>query len=226
MQNELLFLTHITVILGATMGAFLLDKYALRALVCLYVVFANLFVAKQMMLGGLVACGGGMYIVGSMCGLLLLQTVWGKEFAHRTLYASFALSVLFFLLCAFQCAYLPSSADVTQSLFMAVLGRVPRITAASLIAHLISQGVTLLLQSLLLSITQQRGVFLLSAFAMIIGQLLDSALFFTGSFYGDVAWPLIGQMVLVSVGIKIVMVLLSSLLVVWAQARKESGYVQ
>ena len=95
MQNELLFLGHITIILGATLGAFLLDKHALRALVCLYVVLANLFVTKQMMLAGLVACGGGMYIVGSMCGLLLLQTVWGKDFARRTLYASFVLSLLF-----------------------------------------------------------------------------------------------------------------------------------
>lgn len=225
MQNEIIFLTHLFVILGATFGAFLVDKHALRALVGIYVVLANLFVAKQMVLGGLIACGGGMYMVGSICGLLLLQTVWGEQFARRTLYASFAMTLLFFILSWFQCAYLPSMTDGTHHLFATVLGRVPRITLASLIAHFISQAFTLLLQATLLRLTQRRGLFVISTVAMMLGQFLDSALFFSGSFYGDVALSVIGQMVLVSIGIKTVMILVSSGLVVLAQRCKERGYV-
>lgn len=222
MQNEIIFLTHITVILGATLGAFLLDRHALRALVCLYVVLANLFVSKQMLLGGLVACGGGMYIVGSMCGLLLAQTVWGERFARRTLYASFALSILFFILSWFQGAYLPASFDTMHPFFLTVLGRVPRITLASLLAHVLSQGVTLVLQASLLRMTGQHGIFIINVIAMIVGQVLDSAIFFTGSFYGDATWNAIAQMVLVSVGLKTTMVIVSSALVTWAQQFRDS----
>lgn len=225
MQNEIIFLTHLLVILGATFGAFLIDKHALRALVGIYVVLANLFVAKQMVLGGLIACGGGMYMVGSICGLLLLQTVWGERFARRTLYASFGMALFFFILSWFQCLYLPSITDETHHIFMTVLGRVPRITLASLIAHFISQTVTLLLQAALLRLTQRHGLFVISTMTMMLGQFLDSALFFSGSFYGDVAVAVIGQMVLVSVGIKTVMIVVSSLLVVLAQRCKERGYV-
>ena len=132
----------------------------------------------------------------------------------------------FFILSAFQCGYCPSADDVTQSLFITVLGRVPRITFASLVAHVISQATTLLLQYLLLRLTRQRGIFFVSMATMIIGQCIDSALFFTGSFYGDTSLAVIGQMILVSLAIKAFMVFLSSLLVAWAQARKESGYVQ
>jgi len=225
MQNELIFITHICVLLGATMGAFLLSKHALRALVCVYVALANLFVVKQMMLGGLIACGGGMYIVGSMCGLLLAQTVWGKDFARKTLYLSFIISILFFVLSWFQCAYAPAGGDMAHELFLTVLGRVPRITLASLVAHIVSQALTLSLQAILLALTSQRGVMVVSMATMFIGQVLDSALFFTGSFYGYASLGEVGQMVGVSVGIKTLMIVLSSLLVTWAQKRKEAGSV-
>lgn len=221
MQNEIVFLLHISLILGATVGAFLIDRHALRALVCCYVVLANLFVSKQMMLGGLVACGGGMYIVGSMCGLLIAQTVWGEQFARRTLYASFALSVLFFILSWFQLAYHPALFDTTHSLFSTVLGRVPRITLASLCAHIISQALTLAVQAALLRMTKQRGMFFINTGALLLGQVLDSALFFAGSFYGDTTWAVIAQMVCVSIMIKTTMIIASSALVTWAQQYRD-----
>lgn len=224
-MNELIFIAHLTLIFGATIGAFLIDKHLLQALVCIFVVTANLLVIKQMMLVGFVACGGGMYVMGSMCGLLLLQTFWGKQVAQRTLYASFGVAVLFLLLSMLHLAYAPAPTDFMHEAFAQVLGRVPRITIFSLVAHFSSHYFTLFLHRVLLIFTRQRGVFAASLLAMIVGQVLDSVIFFGGAFYGHSSLIVIGQMVTISMVIKTIMSIMSSAIIVWAQYFKERSYV-
>lgn len=138
-MNELIFFLHTLVVFGATFGAFLAGKHMLRALACLYVVFANLFVVKKMMLGGCVASGSDMYIIGSICAILMGRAVWGEAFAKRTAWLSVGVSVLFFMLCWFQVTYVPSAADTMQPVFLDVLGRMPWITFFSILAHYVSQ---------------------------------------------------------------------------------------
>lgn len=225
-MNELIFLGHLILILGATVGAFVIDKHLLQALVCVYVVNANLLVIKQMKLAGFIACGGGMYIMGSMCGLLLLQTFWGKRIAQRTLYASFGASILFLLLSLIHVAYLPAPTDFMHDIFSVILDRVPRITLFSMIAHFIAHYVTLYAHHALLVFTRQRCMFSVSVLSMILGQIVDSAIFFGGSFYGHSSWAVIGQMITVSMVIKTLMSVMSSLIILWASRLKGRTYVQ
>lgn len=210
MNNELLFLLHLSLLLGATYGAFLTSRPLLQGLICLQVVCANIFVVRQMSLFGLTACGGGMYIVSSILGLLLLQTFHCKRVAHRTLYLSFGMALFFLLLTQFQLWYAPAAVDYGHAHFVALLGRVPRITAASLCAHFIAHYVTLTLHQVLRSLCSGHGLFIITTATIIFGQVLDSLIFFTGSFHGFAPWPQIVQMVTVSMGIKTVMVLCSS----------------
>jgi len=224
MHNELLFLTHLIFILGVTLGAFLIDRALLRAVVCVEVVLANIFVVNQMPLCGVTACGGGMYIVGSMCGLLLLQTYEGKAYARRTFYASFGMATIFLVLTLFQIWYAPHPLDRLHPLFVLLLACIPRITAASFVAHFSAQYCTLLLQRVLLRITQGGLVAIMTTIALILGQVLDSTLFFIGSFAGRVTVVHIVEMITVSITIKTGMGIASGGIVAlaqWMRSRRE-----
>lgn len=210
--NEFIFLLHIFLILSATLGAFLIGKSTLQALVCLFVVCANIFVVKQMPLYGITACGGGMYIVGSMCGLLLLQEFYGEVCARRTVFTSFALSFIFLILGLFQMAYIPHAGDTMHGHFKVFLLRVPLVTLVSLGAHAISQGVALLVHG---SFKRYLNPSFAYNGALILGQIADSALFFGGVFWGEDR-VILFEMIGISILIKTSMVLMSSFLIVLA----------
>lgn len=210
MNNEYIFLLHLILLLGSTYAAFFIDRVLLQALICIQVVSANIFIVRQMSLCGLTACGGGMYIVSSGFGLLLLQTFYSKQIAHRTLYLSFALTVFFLVLTRFQLWYVPAPVDTMHETFFLLLARVPFITLASLIAHFCAHYLTLLLQRLLISATKGRWLFFVSTASLLIGQICDSVLFFGGAFWGYAPLSEIAQMVSVSLLIKGSMILVSA----------------
>lgn len=217
MMNEGIFSLHLLFLLGATYGAFLIDRTLLQALICLQVVCANLFIVRQMPLLGLTACGGGMYIASSILGLLLLQDFYGKKVAHRTLYLSFGMAAFFLILSQFHLWYTPAATDTAHGFFMALLGRVPYITVASLMAHFVAHYLTLTLQRVLIERVGERGLFIVSNVTMITGQIVDSIIFFTGAFWGIASFEQITQMITVSMAIKTVMVLCGSVLLVFAR---------
>ncbi|MDQ5940871.1 MAG: queuosine precursor transporter [Candidatus Dependentiae bacterium] len=225
-MNELVFVTHALVVFGAAIGAFLAGQHMLQALACLYVVFANLFVIKKMYLCGFVSSGGDVYIIGSICAILMGRAIWGESFARRSALLSVGLSSIAFLLCWFQVAYAPSSVDTMQPVFVGVFGRIPAITFFSIVAHYVAQLVTVALAGLLSRVLHDRGLFYTTFVAMMAGQLLDALIFFFGVFGRDVSIGSVLQMTGVSTGIKLVLILSSSVVITLAVWCKERGYVQ
>jgi uncharacterized integral membrane protein (TIGR00697 family) len=226
MMNEILFLAHVFFVLSVVCGAVLLGRQAVQALVCMYIVFANLFVVKKMLLMGFIASGSDMYIVGSMCALLIGSALWGEQFAHETARLSVALSVFFFVLCWFQVAYVPLPADSMHETFSLVLSRMPAVTLFSIVAHYCAQLCTLALSSIVRAVMRGWVLALGLGGAMLVGQCVDGVLFFGGTFGFATPMHTVLQMVVVSVALKLLCIIASSGLVMGALWCKERGYVQ
>jgi len=226
MINECIFVLHLAFLFACTSGAFFLGQHVLLATSALYIVFANIFVIKKMMLFGLTASGGDAYIVASLCALLMGQAVWGRDFARCAATIALCLALLNVALSWFQVAYVPAAIDTMQPIFAGVLGRVPAVTIFSALAHLVAQYITLGLTYTLSRMSSASWWLGGTSFvAMVLGQVVDGAIFFAGVFGREVSLQALTEMIGVSVGVKLGGMAIASLLVVGAHAARERGYV-
>ncbi len=224
-MNEILFIAHIIFVFIAAVGAFLNGPFVTQTVASLYVVFANLFVIKKMLLGGVLVSGCDAYLIGSICALLMGRELWGERFALDLSIISMAVSGMFLVLCWFQVAYVPIATDIVHDSFAATIGLMPFITVCSLGAHLIAQLVTLLVSRVLSAFFEERYITGVAFLAMFVGQIVDSILFFGGAFFHDVTIAQLSSMVLVSAGLKIGLIAFSSVLVGFAAWCRRQGYV-
>ena len=89
MLNELIFLSYICVVSGASLIALALGKEALVALICVQAVLVNFFVTKQITLFGLTATASDALAVGATLALNLLQEYYQKPVARKAIWISF-----------------------------------------------------------------------------------------------------------------------------------------
>ncbi len=223
MYNEILFLIHTIVIFGALIGACLVDKALVCALAAVYGVLANLFVMKKMVLGGVLASGGDLYIIGSIVAVLLVDALWGKEYAARTITVCVLLSGMFFILSWFQCAYVPAATDTMHPFFLQISGKTPRITMSSFVAHYCAQLISLGVCRISLIFLPH---FLAGFVGMVCGQVIDVVIFFLGAFGWDSPGIELVHMMGVSIGLKILIACGASSIIVCARWMQEHGYVQ
>jgi uncharacterized integral membrane protein (TIGR00697 family) len=226
MMNELIFIFHTLCVFGVVCGAVLLGRHTVQALVCIYIVLANLFIVKKMLLVGCIASGSDMYVMGSMCALMIGAALWGERFARETAMLSVAVSLFFFMLCWFQVAYVPLPVDSMHETFALLLARMPHITFFSIVAHYCAQLCTLALSSAVRMLCKgwlQAGGLVA---AMVLGQVVDGIIFFGGAFGLTTPVYTLAQMIGVSVCLKMLCIVASSALVVGAVWYKERGHVQ
>lgn len=160
----------------------------------LYPYFAAIFVAlllisnigavKLIDLGPIITDGGAIlfplvYIVGD-----ILSEVYGFKAARRVIITAFSISILaaftFFLV---QLA--PPAADWdNQDAFEAILGFMPRIVAASVIAFLFGQLVNSYVLVKIKERTSEKNLWLRLAGSTAVGQFVDTLIFCTIAFYG------------------------------------------
>lgn len=226
MMNEILFLLHTFFVLIVVCGAVFLGQHAMQALVCVYTVLANLFIVKKMVLLGFVASGSDVYIVGSMCGLMIGGVLWGQQFARQTAALSVATSLFFWTLCWFQVAYAPLPVDSMHDTFALLLSRMPYITFFSIAAHYCAQVVTVTLSAQVRAL--MRGLWQMFGLigAMVLGQILDGVMFFGGAFGVATPWATLLQMIAVSLLVKMFGIIAGSALIMGVVWCKERGYVQ
>ena len=197
--NELIFLTHTLFCASAVVLCAYVGRSLLIAYLCLLGVLANLFVLKTITLFGLTATCSDLYMVAMVLGLNVLQEWWGKESAQKAIYYGFGALIAYTLFCLFQLGYAPAITDTHMTFYQELLGHMPRITAASLIAYFVSLQCDRALYGFLrtrscLSVTRA------STLSMIASQSLDTVLFSILGLYGTLTG--IGSIIMVSMIIK------------------------
>lgn len=197
--NELIFIAHTLLCASAVVLCARIGRSLLIAYLCLLGVLANLFVLKTMTLFGLTATCSDMYMVAMVLGLNVVQEWWGKEQAQKTIYYGFGALIAYTIFCLFQLSYTPALTDTHTGFYQELLGHMPRITAASLIAYFVSLQCDRVLYGFLrtrLSWSVTRA----STFSMIISQTGDTILFSFLALYGTLRG--IGSIIMVSLIIK------------------------
>lgn len=203
-MNELLFFSHILIVVFFVFGALRLGKEALACLTALYAVLANFFVLKQIFLFGWNVTCSDVFAVGSILSLNLLQEYWGRETAKKTVWISFFSMAAFGALSQIHLFYTPSSFDVSQPHFRALLSFTPRLLSASLVSFLIVQQIDLRFYGFLKKRWPAASLPWRNSFSLFFTQVLDTVLFSFLGLYGIIAS--IGSIIILSFCVKLIII--------------------
>ncbi len=202
-MNELIFLSHIFIVIGSSLMALRLGAKGLITFIALQGVLANLFVVKQMILFSFSVTCSDVFAIGGILSLNLLQEYFGKDQARQAVKISLAALLFFVLMAQIHLSYLPASFDVTQKAFKTIFSPSMRIVFASMATFFLVQLFDVRFFSLL-----KGKLFLRVALSLFCSQLLDTILFSFLGLYGMVESVL--DIILVSFFIKCLIILASS----------------
>ncbi|MBU1008332.1 queuosine precursor transporter [Candidatus Dependentiae bacterium] len=203
-MNELLFFLQAILVAGIVLGALVLGEEALVACISLLFVLANLFVTKQIMLFGFYVTSADVYIIGAVLGFNLLQEYFGREIARKAIWISFFISLVVLVLSQIHLSYLPNMYDTTQDSFVTIMGLLPRIVCASLVAHVGAQYVRLFFYGVLKRVCEDRYFLARNLVVTVTEQLVDTVIFGFVGLYGVV--HAVTDVFVVSFTIKVVVI--------------------
>lgn len=186
-MNEILFFTHVLIVVGFALAAVRIGQNALIAFIVLQAILANLFVVKQMDLLGFTVTCSDVFAVGGILGLNLLQEYFGKEAALKAIKISFFYMVFFIVMAQFHLWYIPSAGDAAHGAFSLILAATPRIVLASLVVYFLVQKLDVLLFGWLRKIFNGAQVGLRIGISLVITQFIDTILFSFLGLYGLVS---------------------------------------
>ncbi len=167
-------------------------------------VMMNLFVMKQISLGGFEVTCSDALAAGYLLGQNLIQEFFGNKAARRTIWITLFISLSFLILSQIHLLYQPNSFDQTQIHFVALLSPAPRLFIASLISFLIVQMIDLSFFSFLRREMNGRFFPIRTLICLILAETLDTVLF---SFLGLYGWVgRIDHVILTSTVFKILIV--------------------
>ena len=192
-MNELVFFSHLLIIVGLTFGAVRLGKEALMTLIALFAVLANLFIVKETTLFGFNVTCTDSYAVGSMLALNLLQQYYGKKEAQKCVNRSFFIMAAFAILAIWQLLYYPGQYDSAHGAFVTVLTNSPRIVAASLFTFYVVQRFDVFFFAYLRKTAPGTPLYILLTTSLVISQLIDTVMFSFLGLYGVIhsMWDII-----------------------------------
>jgi queuosine precursor transporter len=181
-MNEIIFITHVLLVLAFGLGALRLGKEALICWVGMQTILANLFVIKQISFLQFEVTCSDVFAIGCLLGLNLLQEYFGKEVAKKTGWICFFMMFFFAAMAQLHLHYVPSSHDTSHPAFHQILSTTPRLFFASLITFILVQQCDLHLFQRLKHYFPSFSW--RSAFSIASSQLLDTLLFSFLGLYG------------------------------------------
>ena len=200
-----------------------------QKLLLLMAVFASLFVmanflaTKQVVVGPLTLTLGLLAFPFMFLVTDTVNEVWGKDAAKDVVRNGF-ITMIIAVIITQVAVYLPPAphfAGEGQEAFAMIFGMVPRITAASLVAYLLSQYHDIWAFAFWRRVTDGKHLWLRNNLSTITSQLLDSVAFIGVGFLGTVPMEVFWSMILGQWVVKIMIALAETpfvyVLVGWAR---------
>jgi len=214
-MNFIIFIAHIFTISSFTLFFGKFGKSALISYISLLFVLANIFVIKQINLCNFTVTSADAYIIGVSFGINLIQEIWGKNSAQKTIFISFACSLFYLIMGYFQIWYIPAPHDISHKHFHFIMNHSLRIIIASFISYLIVQYADTIMYGYLKRKMHGQYFIIRNYISMFSSQLFDTILFSFLGLYGIV--HNITHIMIVSYGIKIAAILLSTPFIYYAK---------
>jgi uncharacterized integral membrane protein (TIGR00697 family) len=208
--NELLFLGWTLVAVAGVLLAFRMGRAALYGVIGVYIVLANIFVAKQITLFGLAATGGNSLYGAIFLATDLLNEYWGRDQARRGVLFGFGCAAFYLLATQAFLLFQPSSEDFVHGAMAVLFSLAPRIVLGSLVAYLISQMHDVIAYAAWKRRTRGRYLWLRNNASTWVSQLLDSAIFSTVAFAGVFPATVVLQIALTTYLLKLVVAALDT----------------
>ena len=169
---------------------------------CLLV--ANIIAVKLVSIGGRVVPAGVIAYPLTFLFTDVIAELYGRRIASRVVWVGFGVSILMALLVYFG-GLLPSAPFwEDQPAYKSILGMVPRITLASLIAYLVSQHHDVFAFHFWRQKTKGRFLWLRNNASTMVSQALDTGAFITIAFWGTVPTGTLTNMLLTQYVVKLV----------------------
>lgn len=162
-------------------------KEFLFATIAINLALISVFGAKLISVFGFVTNTGNVFYAGVFLATHMLIENYGKEEGYRTIRTG-AFAILLFLLMAqftFDLTGYAGTADVNRAIDN-LFRNIPRIGIASISAFIIAQYVNIWFYGLLKDKTRNKKLWLRDNASNLLGQFVDSALFFSIAFMGIV----------------------------------------
>jgi hypothetical protein len=139
---------------------------------------------------GLVPFGAGIlffplsYVIGD-----ILTEVYGYERARRCIWAGFVATLFMALMSWVVVALPPAATWPGQAAYESVFGQVPRIVLASVIAFWVGEFANSYVLARMKLLTRGRHLWSRTIGSTMVGQGIDSLIFYPLAFYGAAGWP-------------------------------------
>ena len=176
------------------------------------IVCANVLASKLFEVGGFVMTAGILAFPLTFLVTDVINDVWGRATAQTVVWTGLAANLLMVLMFRVGIILPPAGFWGGQGAFESVLGAVPRIVLASMVAYLISQSWDVHI----FDVIKRRlptGLWLRNNLSTISSQIIDSAIFLALAFGGIMPIPDLVQMFFVYVVVKLAIALLDTPLV-------------
>ena len=158
-----------------------------------------------------------------------VNEVWGYKVAREMVIIGFIMNLVMVFFLYLGQILPPAPIYEHQKAYEAVLGAVPRVVVASMVAYLLSQLHDIWAFNLWRKITKGKHLWLRNNLSTITSQLIDSVIFISIAFMGVFSWADIGSLILYQFLFKIALALIDTpfcyLLVNWIRS-KEAIYIE
>ncbi len=169
---------------------------------CLLV--ANIVAVKLVSIGGWVVPAGVIAYPLTFLFTDVIAELYGRKIASRVVWVGFGVSILMALLVYFGGLLPPAPFWEGQPAYESILGMVPRITLASMVAYLVSQHHDVFAFHFWRQKTKGRFLWLRNNASTMVSQALDTGAFITIAFWGTVPTGTLTNMLLSQYVIKLV----------------------
>ncbi len=199
------------------------------ALVSLSMAFATLLVVANIIAGKLISVGMWVVpvaVIAYPLTFLVTDTIaelYGRRIATRIVWAGFAVNVLMVALVYVGKIIPPASFWEGQDAYNTILGSVPRIVLASMLAYLVSQHHDVFAFHLWRKLTKGKWLWLRNNASTMVSQGIDTLIFISIAFVGVVQTDVLIEMIVVQYVIKLIIALVDTPLcyaLVWLIRRR------
>lgn len=187
-MNELIFFVSVVIFLVAVIGCYkFFGKAGLYAYVGFATILANIQACKSIELFGIATTAGAVLYASTFLCTDILSERYGKATATKAVWLGVVVNLLWLTGTQLTLAFEPSASDYIQPSLAVVFGMVPRISIASLISYIASQRLDVFMYHMIWSRTgnSEKGLWLRNNGSTLVSQLIDTVLFVTIAFWGN-----------------------------------------
>ena len=209
------FLLWLVLVLGAVslvpyLGRVFGKGYYMASYAGLTIV-ANIIAVKLIGLGRFIVPSAVIVYSATFLITDIADELYGRKFAHQVVMAGFVANVLaaISIWIAVKMPGLPLQEDLDR-MFSSVLGPVPRIFLASVVAYLISQNHDVWAFAFWKEKTGGKYLWLRNNLSTAVSQLIDTVIFITLAYGGVFPWSVIGSMIVSQYAVKVLIALVDT----------------